>query len=133
MAGVTLDTGALIAADRDDPIFWTWWKRKLAQSIVLSVPTPVVAQAWRGAHSARIGQILKCCREMPMTAECSKAVGEICGKSGTSDVVDAFVVWSASRRGDDVLTGDPEDLSALAGHIEGLGRIKTMSDLRKAD
>jgi hypothetical protein len=43
--------------------------------------------------------------------------------------VDAFVVRGAADRGEDVLTGDPEDLRILAAHARGIGRIRTLDDL----
>lgn len=129
MAGVTLDTGALIAAERNDRRFWVWWKWLTSRGVVATVPSPVVAQAWRGAKSARIAMVLAGCREAPMDAAASRRTGELCAAAETSDVVDAFVVLSAASRGDDVLTSDPGDLAKLAVHAPTVGKVRTLDDL----
>ena len=61
--------------------------------------------------------------------ELAKAAGILCGRAGTSDPVDALVVASAARRGDDIITTDPEDLRALAAVAPGCGRILDLNDL----
>lgn len=129
MAGVTLDTGALIAASRDDRRFWVWWKWLTSKGLVASVPSPVVAQAWRSGRDARLAVVLGGCREVPLDAHESRRTGELCGRARTSDVVDAFVVGGAANRKDDVLTSDPDDLRVLAAHAPGVGRIRTLDDL----
>jgi hypothetical protein len=129
MAGVTLDAGALIAASRDDRRFWVWWKWWTLRGRVASVPSPVVAQVWRGGRDARLARVLAGCREVPLDPTMSRRTGELCGRAGTSDVVDAFVILSAADRQDDVLTSDPDDLGRLAGHVRGLGRIRTLDGL----
>jgi len=37
----------------------------------------------------------------------------VCGRAGTVDIVDASVVICARDRGHAVISGDPEDLTAL--------------------
>lgn len=132
MAGVTLDTGALIAASRDDRRFWVWWKWLTSKGLVAAVPSPVVAQAWRSGGDARLAVVLGGCREVQMDANGSRRTGELCGRAGTADVVDAFVVRGAADRREDVLTSDPDDLRALAAHAAGVGRIRTLDDLGPA-
>ena len=39
--------------------------------------------------------------------------GELCGRSGTSDLIDATVVVAAWRNGRTVVTSDPEDMRRL--------------------
>jgi len=129
MAGVTLDTGALIAAERNDRRFWVWWKWQTSRGVVATVPSPVVAQAWRSARDARIAMVLGGCREVAMDAATSRRTGELCAAARSADVVDAFVVRGAADRRDDVLTSDPGDLAVLAAHAPGVGRIRTLDDL----
>ena len=126
---MTLDTGALIAAERNDRRFWVWWKWQTSRGVVANVPSPVVAQAWRSGRDARIGIVLDGCREVPMDAAGSRRTGELCAAAGTADVVDAFVVRCAADRRDDILTSDPGDLNVLAAHAPGVGRIRTLDDL----
>ena len=129
MAGVTLDTGALIAADRGDRRFFVWWKRFTRTGHVATVPAPVIAQAWRGAACARLGQVLSGCRPVAMDASLARQVGELCARADAADVVDAFVVLCAARRNEDVLTGDGEDLRRLAAHAPGVGRVVALDEL----
>lgn len=129
MAGVTLDTGPLIAASRDDRRFWVWWKWLTSKGVVASVPSPVVAQAWRSARDARLAMVLRGCREIPLDASVARRTGELCGRAGTADVVDACVVRCAADRRDDVVTSDPGDLRALAAHARGVGKIRTLDEL----
>ena len=48
MSGATYDTGALIAADRNDRRMWALHAGFLALEVSPTVPTPVLAEAWRG-------------------------------------------------------------------------------------
>lgn len=48
MAGVTYDTGALIAGERNGRRMWALHVGFIAEEVVPSVPGPVVAEAWRG-------------------------------------------------------------------------------------
>ena len=129
MAGVTLDTGALIAAERNDRRFWIWWKWQTSRGVVATVPSPVVAQAWRSARDARIAMVLGGCREAAMDARAARRTGELCAAARTADIVDAFVVRGAADRRDDVLTSDPGDLLVLAAHAPGVGKIRTLDEL----
>lgn len=128
MAGVTLDTGPLIAASRNDRRFWVWWKWLTSKGLVASVPSPVVAQAWGSARDARLAVVLGGCREVAFDAAVSKRTGELCARTDTADVVDACVVRGAADRREDVLTSDPDDLRVLAAHATGIGRIRTLDD-----
>ncbi len=52
MNGVTYDTGALIAADRNDRRMWALHAGFLALEVSPTVPTPVLAEAWRGGSAS---------------------------------------------------------------------------------
>jgi hypothetical protein len=43
----------------------------------------------------------------------ARAVGVVCGRAGTTDVVDASVVVCARQRGHQVVTGDAGDLLSI--------------------
>lgn len=121
MAGLTLDAGALIAADRNDRAFWAFWKEAAGRGVVPVIPAPALAQAWRTPRQARLHRVVKACWVEPLDETLAKSAGELCGRAKTSDVVDAAVVAEASRRGDVVLTSDPRDLrrlAAVAGTVE---------------
>ena len=124
--GWTLDSGALIAADRNDRRYW----RAVAQADEgFNVPAIVLAEVWRGGRNANLARALNGCDLESLDVELAKAAGILCGRTGTDDPVDALVVASAARRGDDIITTDPDDLRALAAVAEGVGRILDLNDL----
>ncbi len=85
----------------------------------LLVPTAALAQAWRGGPSqALLARALACCDLAPFDAV-AHAVGELCGRAGTSDVCDAHVALVAGARGDIVFTSDPDDIQHLLELIRG--------------
>lgn len=54
MAGLTLDSGALIGFERQDRSVVTHLKAALSAGLALTVPAVVLAEVWRGgARSAR--------------------------------------------------------------------------------
>lgn len=117
---MTLDTGALIAADRDDRAFWAVWSEAVGRGVVPLIPAGVLAQAWRDARQVRLARVVNACFVQPLDEPLAKAAGELCARSGTSDVIDASVVASAAQRGDAVLTSDPEHLGRLAALMPGV-------------
>lgn len=130
MAGLTLDTGALIAAERGERRFWAFWKEALRREVEVTVPAPVLAQVWRGGQQARLAMMLAGCRIEEMDGALAKQTGLLCGRSGATDVVDAFVVVSAGRRRDDILTSDPKDIRRLFSFERRVGAILDVGVLR---
>ena len=124
MTGLTLDTGALIAASRNDRSFWAFWKEALVRGVVPVIPAPALAQAWRNPRQARLAQVVKACWVEPLDETLARSAGELCGRARTSDVVDAAVVAGAAQRGDAVLTSDPRDLRRLAAIVGAVEVIK---------
>ena len=129
MAGITLDSGALIALERGDEAIATYLFRAHRDARPVTVPAPVLAQVWRGPRSARIARALNFAFVEPMTEDLAKAVGELLSRSRTSDVVDAMLVLTAARRGDEVVTGDLADIADLARHVRALGLIRDLNAL----
>jgi hypothetical protein len=115
-----LDAGALIAIDRDDRRVAGLIElgRRAAASLVTT--TPVVGQAWRdGAQQARLARGLAMIDLRSVVPEDAKNAGELLGRAGSSDVVDALVALLAMP-GDQLLTSDPHDLARLvdAGQVD---------------
>lgn len=48
----------------------------------------------------------------------ARAAGQLCGATGTSDVIDATVVRCAQARGRRVATSDPDDLRRIDSTLE---------------
>src|SRR5258706_14120960 len=98
MAGVTYDTGALVAAERNDRQMWALHAGFLAEEIVPIVPAPVLAEAWRGgARQASLSRLLAMCEVEPMAEDQARRVGTLAGRGRHDDVVDVSVVEGAVR------------------------------------
>ena len=118
MAGLTLDTGALIGFERSDRRLVLHLKTAQMHGHELTVPTPVVAEAWRGgARSARIARLLDVCVIEPLFEDLARIAGEAIASISGAGVIDAIVMASAARRGDRVLTADFNDLDRLRAHF----------------
>ncbi|WP_328968713.1 twitching motility protein PilT [Streptomyces sp. NBC_00239] len=80
----------------------------------IHVPSVVVSQAWRDSRrQVRLGMFLGGCHVVPVGLETAKAPGILCGKAGTSDIVDATVVTMATSLGAIIWTSDPNDIRTL--------------------
>jgi hypothetical protein len=113
--GVTYDSAALVAADRGERRMWARHRALLTLREVPTVPTPVLAQVWRGGgRQALLSRILVGCNIEPFEDAQARAVGVLLGRSESTDVVDACVVEGAIRRRDLVVSSDEGDLSAIA-------------------
>ncbi len=116
VAGITLDTGALIAIDRGDPRLQALLDEAVTNGADVAVPAGVVAQAWRAsARQARLSRFLRLdvVTTVPLDEAEARATGALCGRTGTADIVDASLVICARSRSHAVLTGDAADLAAL--------------------
>jgi hypothetical protein len=127
MTGVTYDTGALIAADRNNRTMWALHASFLAAGIAPTVPAPVLAEAWRGgAKQANLARFLALCNIEALAEDQAKAVGVLGGKSGHDDIVDITVVEGAIRRSDAVVTSNPTHITLIADAVRVRLRIKTV-------
>lgn len=111
---VVYDSGALVAAERDDPKFRALHSRFLEQERLLVVPAPVLTQVWRGgARQARLAWTLRPCVVEPTSDKVARVAGVLLGKTRTADAVDGIVAAEALRRDALILTSDPDDLVLL--------------------
>jgi predicted nucleic acid-binding protein len=112
------DAGALIAIDKNDRRMWARYQVAVDEGRDIRVPAVVVGQAWRDARrQARLGRFLVGCHVDPVGIETARAAGILCGRAGTSDVVDATVVVMAAATGAAIWTSDPEDIKLLADEL----------------
>jgi hypothetical protein len=110
-----LDAGALIAVSRND-------RAMIARLVAaeqafddLRTHPMVVAQVWRDdrGRQASLARLLRGVEIVSIDEDLGRRCGELLGKAGTSDPIDAAVVLIASD-GDVVVTSDPDDILHLA-------------------
>lgn len=123
LAGLTLDTGALISAEKANRRFWKIFIDTTDHGGIVTVPTVALAQVWRSVAQELLVQVLHGSKLEPFDEFAAKRAGELCGRASVSDIVDAGVVMSAARRGDAILTTDPGDLRHLASYVRGVAII----------
>ena len=111
-AGLTLDAGALIAAEKGERVIWRYFKEAVGRGARVTVPAPALEQAWRG-NSPQVARLLAGCDVEVLDEVRAKRTGELLAKARRSDVVDAMVVLGAVARGDAILTSDPDDIRGL--------------------
>jgi hypothetical protein len=118
---VVLDSGALIAFDRNDKRVRTLIELASVNGRTLHIPAPVIAQVWRdGRKQARLARLLSSniVRVWSMDLTEAQAIGIICGQTKHDDVVDVSVVLLARRLAARVVTSDPDDLRRLDSKID---------------
>lgn len=120
---LVLDSGALIALERNDRAMW---RRLKAAWLAESVPAThggVVGQAWRGGgpRQALLSKALAGIDVRPLDEGLGRTAGVLLARAGGTDVIDAALVLLAID-GDEVVTSDPDDLAPLAmlagSHVE---------------
>jgi predicted nucleic acid-binding protein len=110
---IVLDSGALIALERNDKSMWTALKLAALGNEDVLVPSAALAQVWRGtARQARLSSALNFCVLASLDAV-ARAVGELCGRARTKDIADAQVAIVAATHGDVLYTSDPADMKRL--------------------
>jgi hypothetical protein len=125
--GVTYDTGALIAADRNDRTMWALHAGFLAEAAVVTVPSPVVAEAWRGgSRQANLARLLALCEIEDLSYSQARQVGVLAGKVGHDDIVDVTVVEGALRRHDAIITSNPTHIRSIANAVAARLTIETI-------
>jgi hypothetical protein len=113
---LVLDAGALIAFERNDRQVVMLTKRLLFLRGTVIVPAGVVGQVWRkGSRQARLSRLLgsRLVHVVPLDDRRARAAGQICGITGTRDVIDASVVLAAREHDLPIATSDPVDLRRL--------------------
>ena|SRR5437588_12796731 len=127
MAGVTYDTGALVAAERNDRRMWALHAGFLAEEVGPVVHAPGLAEAWRGgSRQASLSRLLALCDVEPMSEDQARNVGVLAGKATHDDIVDVNVVEGAVRRNDAVVTSNEGHILRVANAAGARLRIETI-------
>jgi predicted nucleic acid-binding protein len=119
VSGITFDTGALIGLERHAQRISHRYKTALADGVIVTVPSVVIAEWWHGRTDVR-ERILGGVRVEQTDTELMKRAGEAMAAVRGATIVDTIVMASAARRGDTVYTSDFEDLDRLAGFFKSV-------------
>jgi hypothetical protein len=120
---LVLDSGALIALEKNDRAMW---RRLKAEQIASRVPVShggIVGQAWRGGgpRQTLLANALAGVDVRALDEALGRTAGDLLARAGTADVIDAALVLLAVD-GDDIATSDADDLEPLAAvlgrHVE---------------
>ena len=115
-AAVVLDAGALIAFERADPRMRALCREALRTSTKLVIPAGVLGQVWRdSARQVPLRALLTGeTTSIPVLDQVmAQAAGILCGRSGTTDVIDATVALTARLEHAVVVTSDVDDIRRL--------------------
>jgi len=112
---LVLDSGALLALERNDR---PMWRRMKAAYLAGQVPVShggVVGQAWRGRgpRQALLARALAAIDVRALDEVLGRQAGELLAAARQDDVVDAALVLLAAD-GDHIVTSDVDDLKRLA-------------------
>jgi hypothetical protein len=112
---LVLDAGALVAIERNDRAMWRRLRHLLGREEVPISHGGIVGQVWRsrGDRQALLAKALHFIDVRPLDEGLGRRVGELLGRSRTTDVIDAALVL-ISEDGDSIVTSDPDDLDLLA-------------------
>lgn len=112
MAGLTFDTGVLLALERRQQRAGEVFATARARKRRITVPAVVVTEWWRGRSDLRDALLLFVDVEL-LTPRLAKIAGEAIASVEGATAVDAIVMASAAQRGDVVYTSDFDDLQRL--------------------
>jgi predicted nucleic acid-binding protein len=116
VAGLTLDTGALIAYERGEPRVRRMLRLAFDRGVTTTIPAVVLAEVWRGdAKDAHVARLLKWCRIEPLDESRARAAGALRRSTTGAGAVDACVAVGVRERGDAIATSDPDDMRRLLG------------------
>jgi len=112
-----LDSGALIALERNERPMWTRLKAAQLAGDLPITHAGVIGQVWRGgSREARLSHALDGVDVRAVDGSLGRAAGELLGRSGLADAIDAAVAL-LSVDGDDIVTVDRDDFERLVAEL----------------
>lgn len=119
---LVLDSGALIALERNERPMWVRLKAAQMAGEPPVTHAGVLGQVWRGGpRQARLARAIDGVDVRPVDEPLGRAAGELLGATGLADVIDALVVL-LSTDGDEIVTLDRVDFERLVAasgrHVE---------------
>ncbi len=121
VSGVTLDSGGLIALDRNDRRVLALLARAAERGVRTTIPATALAQAMRSpVRQARLSRLIRQSGTnlIALDGRDATAVGLLLARTATADIVDAHVVVCARRAGQAVVTSDATDLRRIAPELQ---------------
>jgi predicted nucleic acid-binding protein len=126
-AGVTFDTGALIALERRRDSMRKVFATAIGNGIVITVPAVVVTEWWRAGHREKERLVLlRSLRVDPLVERVARLAGAALGRTRGAGAIDAIVMASAALRGDTIYTSDPNELAALKEANPGFASVQIL-------
>ena len=116
MAGLTLDSGALIGLERRHHRIRRVFATAVRDNVRVTVPVAALVEWWRGRTDLAEAAV----DVEPVDEALAKAAGEALVVIPTATAVDAVVMASAARRGDVVYTSDFDDLTRLQRYFRAV-------------
>jgi hypothetical protein len=115
VSALVLDAGAFVAVDRGDRAMAARLRVAERSGLELRSNGAVVAQVWRdpSGRQSDLARLLRAVDVKPVDRRLGQAAGVLSGRARKGDAVDATVVAIANA-GDRIITGDPDDIRALA-------------------
>ncbi len=115
---LVLDSGALIALEKNDRVMWRRLKAALLAGGVPVSHGGIVGQVWRGdgPRQTLLARALAGLEIRPLDDGLGRAAGALLARTGRADVIDAALVLLAED-GDDIVTSDLDDLEPLAASL----------------
>jgi len=123
MTPVVYDAAVLVAADRNIRKVWAEHRVRLEAGLVPVVPAPVVVQVSRSPTQVQLRRLLRGCEVVSLTEKRAHFAGQLLGRTGSRDVVDAVVADTAAELRADVVTGDRADIRLLLDAADAPGQI----------
>lgn len=111
--GFVLDSGALIAIERNRGRASRLMIAIVERAPALTIPAGVLAQVWRdGSRQARLARLLRSPRVVvvPLDQPTAQAIGVLIARCGHPDIVDVHLALCARMLGQHVVTSDPDDV-----------------------
>jgi hypothetical protein len=119
MAGLTLDSGALIGLERRHHRIRRVFATAVRDNVRVTVPAAALVEWWRG-RTDLAEDILAAVDVEPVDEALARAAGEALAAFPSATAVDAVVMASAARRGDVVYTSDFDDLTRLQRYFRAV-------------
>ena len=115
-----LDSGALIAAERDDAWALRYFDLRARGLARITIPRVAVLEWWRGRTDRR-EKILAAATDLePLSDDIARAAGLAQAKVKGATPIDSAVMATAALRGGIVITRDVADFAALADHFRSV-------------